>query len=163
MTGANRSPTQQTTRGLRCQTVPTPAQAGRQGLQAAVLGAGFGLSPSIPVRSKRLELVFSGVGVTFGLGKLGGGAGRRSNGACRVNDAWRSCVCREQSWSGLLFLLPQPELGTLSGDQGRVRRLAVSLIPTQAYRWSRGCVQTICKRGDRRCGPGSLIAWCSPR
>ena len=38
MTGANRSPTQQTTRGLRCQSVPTPTRAARQGLHAAVLG-----------------------------------------------------------------------------------------------------------------------------
>ncbi len=36
MTGANRLPTQQTTRGLRCQSVPTPAQAARKGLKAAL-------------------------------------------------------------------------------------------------------------------------------
>ena len=60
MTGANRSPTQHTTRGLRCQSVPAPAQAARQGLQEGRLGAGLGLSPSIPDRSKRLELGFPG-------------------------------------------------------------------------------------------------------
>ncbi len=38
MTRAIRSPTQQTVRDLRCQSVPTPAQAARQGLQAVVLG-----------------------------------------------------------------------------------------------------------------------------
>ena len=38
MTRANRSPTEQTTRGLRDQSVLTPAQAARQCHQAAVLG-----------------------------------------------------------------------------------------------------------------------------
>ncbi len=36
MTSASRSPTQQRTRGLRCQSVPTPAQAARRGLQNAL-------------------------------------------------------------------------------------------------------------------------------
>ncbi len=40
-------------------------QAARQGLQAAVPGAGLGLSPSIPVRSKRLELGLAGEDVTI--------------------------------------------------------------------------------------------------
>ena len=39
MTGANRPPTQQTTRDLRCQSAPTPAQAARLGLQAAVVAS----------------------------------------------------------------------------------------------------------------------------
>ncbi len=46
--------------------------------------AGLGLSPSIPVRSKRLEFAFRGGGVTLVLGTLGGGAGRKSNGKCRL-------------------------------------------------------------------------------
>ncbi len=50
-------------------------------LEAAVPGAGVGLSPSIPVRSKRLELGLAG-GMLHSLGKLGGGAGRKSNGKC---------------------------------------------------------------------------------
>ena len=36
---------------------------------------GADLTPSIPVRSKRLELGFPGGRVTHALGKLGGGAG----------------------------------------------------------------------------------------
>ena len=66
--------------GGACDVHPSPpgAQAARQGVQAAVLGAGLGLSPPIPVKSKRLELGFPGEGPTLVLGKLGGGAGRRS-------------------------------------------------------------------------------------
>ena len=48
------------------------------------LGAGLGLSRSIPVRSKRLELGFPGRGATLVLGKLGGGAGQRPNEKCRL-------------------------------------------------------------------------------
>ena len=36
MTGANRLPAQPTTRGRRCQCVPTPAEAARSGIQTAV-------------------------------------------------------------------------------------------------------------------------------
>ncbi len=43
------------------------------------------LSPSIPVSNKRLELGFPAGRVTLVPGKLGGGAGRRSNGKCRLN------------------------------------------------------------------------------
>ena len=75
MTGANRSPTQQTTRGLRCQSVPTPAQAARQGLQAAVLG-----QDSAGHRRFRSEANDWNLGlwarVTLVLGKLGTGGGR---------------------------------------------------------------------------------------
>ena len=38
------------------------------------LGAGLGLSPSIPVRSNRLQFGFPGGRVTFVLGMFGGGA-----------------------------------------------------------------------------------------
>jgi len=50
MTGASRSPTQQTTRDLRCQSVPTPAaaQAVRQSHQAGVLGQDSACHPRTP-------------------------------------------------------------------------------------------------------------------
>ena len=50
-------------------------------LRGRCLEAGLGQSPSIPVRIKRLELGLAG-GTLQSLGKLGGGAGRRSNGIC---------------------------------------------------------------------------------
>ncbi len=49
---------------------------------------GPGLSPSIPVRSKRLEPGFRGR-VTLVLGTLGGGAGRKSTGKCRIEKVRR--------------------------------------------------------------------------
>ena len=49
MTGANRSPTQQTMRGLRCQSAPTLAEADQRGLQNALLCQD---SASRPVPSK---------------------------------------------------------------------------------------------------------------
>ena len=47
LTGANRSATQQTTRGLRCQSVPTPDRrpGGPTEPPGRRLGAGLGLSP----------------------------------------------------------------------------------------------------------------------
>ncbi len=54
-----------------------PCLSGPTGPPGRRLGAGLGLSPSIPVRIKRLELVFPGGRVTLVLGGLGGGAGRR--------------------------------------------------------------------------------------
>ena len=55
-------------------------ELGRHGVVRAELDP----SPSIPVRSKRLELEFPGRGVTLVLGKLGGGADEQSNGKCRL-------------------------------------------------------------------------------
>ena len=83
MTGANRSPTQHTTRGLRCQSVPTPAQAARQGLQAAVLRQDSACHRRFQSEASDWNLGFEGRGVTLVLGKFGGGAGRRSDGKCR--------------------------------------------------------------------------------
>ena len=48
------------------------------------LGAGLGRSPSIPVRSKRLELAVPAGRDILALGRLGGGADEQSNGKCRL-------------------------------------------------------------------------------
>ncbi len=59
---------------------PIPAEADRQGFHAAALrqdSVGSG-------QKQAIGLSFQGGRVTLVLGKLGGGAGRRSNGKCRV-------------------------------------------------------------------------------
>ena len=68
---------------------PAPAQAARQGLQAAVLGQDSACHPRTPgtVDSGQKQATatwVSGGGVTLVVGKLGGGAGRRLNGKCWV-------------------------------------------------------------------------------
>ena len=66
---------------------PHPCLSGPTGPPGRRLGAGLGLSPSIPVKSKRLELGFPGGSVALVVGKLGGAAGRRSNGKCRIMNS----------------------------------------------------------------------------
>ena len=55
------------------------------------LGAGLGLSASIPVRNKRLETGFPAGSVILVLGEFGGGAGRTPNGECRRKRASGRC------------------------------------------------------------------------
>ena len=71
-------------KGSAMSICPHPCPSGPTGPPGRRLGVGLGLSPSIPVRSKRLELGLPAGSVTLVLGKLSGGAGRRSNGRCRV-------------------------------------------------------------------------------
>ena len=79
MTGANRLPAQQTTRGLRCQSAPTPAEAARSGIQTAFLAMSRPLEP-VPEVNPPLELGIRGGGVILVLKRPGGGAGQGSNG-----------------------------------------------------------------------------------
>ena len=54
---------------------PHPCPSGSTGPPGRRLGAGLGLSPSIPVSYKRLELGFPGARVRLVFGKLGGYSG----------------------------------------------------------------------------------------
>ena len=86
-----------------------PCPSGPTGPPGRRLGARRGGSPSIPVRSKRLELGFPAGGVTLVLGKLGGGAGRRSNGKCRLQNRQRISRClRPTDHLSLLTSSPSP-------------------------------------------------------
>ena len=93
---------------------PYPCPSDPPGPPGRCPGAGLGLSPSILVRSKRLELRFPGGGVTLVLGKLGGGAARGS----RELSVTLTAVERQFSWTDIVSFVIRSAMKCTS-DQWR--------------------------------------------
>ena len=83
MTGANRLPSQHSTKGLRCQCVLTPAEAARSGIQTT-FSATTRLFEPVAGRKSACGDSNSTAEVIVVLEWPGGGVGRGSNGKCRL-------------------------------------------------------------------------------
>ncbi len=98
---------------------PHPCPSGPTGPPGHRLGAGLGLSASIPVRNKRLETGFPAGSVILVLGEFGGGAGRTPNGECRSrNGSATQTSAPRASTTGAVHAPRTPPLSRCASEGG---------------------------------------------